>query len=44
MGFGVAAFGTTACHPYLRYDLLPMSPGWTFDFMVSAEGLEPSTP
>ena len=32
------------CHPCLRCDLLPMSPGWTFDFMVSAEGLEPSTP
>jgi hypothetical protein len=32
------------CHPCLRYDLLPMSPGWTRFSLVSAEGLEPSTP
>jgi hypothetical protein len=27
-----------------RYDLSPMCPGWTRGFLVSAEGLEPSTP
>jgi DNA invertase Pin-like site-specific DNA recombinase len=32
------------CHPCLRYDLLPMCPGRTREYMVAGEGLEPPTP
>jgi hypothetical protein len=31
------------CHPCLRYNLLPMSPGRTWCRMVAEEGLEPPT-
>ena len=31
------------CHPCLRYDLLPMSPGWTHNRMAVPTGLEPVT-
>src|SRR5437763_3578391 len=30
------------CHPCLGYDLLPMSPGWTTEWMERAKGIEPS--
>jgi hypothetical protein len=32
------------CHPYLRYVLLPMSPGWTMKSLARSEGFEPPTP
>ena len=31
------------CHPCLRYDLLPMSPGWTQSDRTHMEELEPPT-
>jgi hypothetical protein len=40
----IALVAARGCHLCPRYDLLPMSPGWTMISMVSAEGLEPSTP
>src|SRR5947208_6735639 len=32
------------CHPCLRYDLLPMCPGWTKEVLARPEGFEPPTP
>ena len=31
------------CHLCLRYETLPMSPGWTTIYMVGAQGFEPWT-
>jgi hypothetical protein len=31
-----------SCHPCLRYDLLPMSPGWTEITLERVTGIEPS--
>ena len=32
------------CHPCLRYDLSPMCPGWTTDWLAGVVGLELRNP
>ena len=32
------------CHPCLRYDLSPMCPGWTTNWLAGHIGLEPANP
>ena len=32
------------CHPCLRYDLLPMCPGWTNNILAEGVGFEPTVP
>ncbi len=32
------------CYLCLRYDLSPMSPGWTHEILVGERGFEPPTP
>jgi hypothetical protein len=37
-------FGTKSCHPCLRYDPLPMCPGWTIRLLAEGVGFEPTVP